>query len=201
MTDSRSIDWPAVHRKLETSQQRLEQAFAPLPETVEHTLEARARALAARLDRSGGAAGTPENEQKTLLLLEVGDHLAGIELHWLQEVLPLPHAPVPVPEAHDLLLGVFNAHNQFINLINPWPLLQQQPPGGAVTFPQAILLRHPRLRLALGCTRVLDLLPLPEAAWQSERHFLSPADGTPGVLLDAGALLDQWVRDLPGTHA
>ena len=166
MTDSRSIDWPAVHRKLETSQQRLEQAFAPLPETVEHTLEARARALAARLDRSGGAAGTPENEQKTLLLLEVGDHLAGIELHWLQEVLPLPHAPVPVPEAHDLLLGVFNAHNQFINLITPWPLL-----------------------------------PLPEAAWQSERHFLSPADGTPGVLLDAGALLDQWVRDLPGTHA
>lgn len=193
MTDPRSIHWPAVHQKLAVSQQMLEQAFSPSPETVEHTLAARAEALAAR--RSGSVS---TGEERHLLLLEVGDHLAGIELHWLQEVLPLPHSPVPVPEAHELLLGVFNAHNHFINLVNPWPLLHQQPPGGAVVFPQAILLRHPRLRVAIGCTRVLDLLPLPEAGWQSERHFLSPLDGTPGVLLDAGALLDTWARNLPG---
>lgn len=193
MTDSRSIHWPAVHQKLAVSQQRLEQAFVPSVETVEHILVARAEALAARHSGSGST-----EETRHLLMLEVGDHLAGIELHWLQEVLPLLHPPVPVPEAHEHLLGVINAHNHFINLVNPWPLLHQQPPGGAVVFPQAILLRHPRLRVAIGCTRVLDLLPLPAAAWQSERHFLSPLDGTPGVLLDVGALLDAWTLSLPG---
>lgn len=194
MTESRSIHWPAVHQKLAASQLLLEQAFAPLPETVEKALAARAASLALRRSHTDSAHGAGERH---VLLLEVGDHLAGIELHWLQEVLTLQYPPVPVPEAHELLLGVFNAHNQFINLVNPWPLLHQQPPGAAATFPQAVLLRHPRLRVAVGCTRVLDLLPLPETAWQSERHFLSPVNGAPGVLLDAGALLETWASDQP----
>jgi hypothetical protein len=81
-----------------------------------------------------------------------------------------------------------------VNLINPGPLLNEELPAGSGAFSQAVMLRHPQLRVAIGCSQVVDLVDLAEDAWQSERLFFFHPDRSPGVLLDIHALLQRWEK-------
>lgn len=196
MSEKYQIDWPAVHQQLEHGTQLLETAFTPPPEQVQRILTERAEVLARRLDRATAAASA-QSARRSVLLVEVGSHIAGIEIHWLREVLKLPHGHVPVPDAHDLLLGVVNVHSQIVNLVSPWPLLNESAPpasDGASAFPHAVLLRHAHLSVAIGCTAVRSLVELPPEAWQDERLFLHGNEQRPAVLIDVAALLREWEK-------
>ncbi|SKA81714.1 Chemotaxis signal transduction protein [Prosthecobacter debontii] len=179
MTETRDIDWHAVHEQLDASSRLLESSFQPPPEAVERILAERAEQLAHRRNLTPSAPAT----SRTLLLIEVGSYTAGIEIKWIQEVVNLERQPAPIPDAHELLLGVINIHNQMAALINPW-LLMNEKPTTQYTFPQAVFLRHPHLNLAVGCTQALNLVELTEDAWQSDRLFLYGSERRPGVLLD-----------------
>ncbi|MGV3662385.1 MAG: chemotaxis protein CheW [Prosthecobacter sp.] len=199
MSEKHEIDWPAVHRQLEHGTQLLETAFTPPPEQVRRVLAERAEALARRQNRTTAAAeaATAQTARRSVLLVEVGSHIAGIEIHWVREVLHLPQGHAPVPDAHALLLGVVNVHSQIVNLVSPWPLLNEAAPSAAGTpaaFPQAVLLRHPHLNVAIGCTAVRSLVELPPEAWQDERLFLPGDDQRPAVLMDVAALLGPWEK-------
>ena len=190
MSEKQKIDWQAVHRKLDESSHLLKTAFEPTPEEVDRTLAARAEQLARRQATAGG-----QTTGRTVLLLAVGENVAGIEIHWIQEVVNLGQSPTLVPDAHELLLGVVNVHNQLVTLVNPEPLLNESAAAAtAGEISQAVLLRHPQLKVAIGCAQVLDLVELPDAAWQSDRLFFFNAEQTPGVLLDVRSLLQSWEK-------
>ncbi len=190
MTDLAAIDWPAVHQKLEHGTQLLEEAFHPPQERVSHMLAQRAEVLASRPQ----AAAALAQARRTLLLLEIGSHVAGVEVHWVREVVSLTRGHAPVPDADERLLGVINVHNHIVNLVNPWPLLNEPVPAstGSSNFGMAVLLRHSQLSVAIACSQVLTLVDLPEQAWQGDNIFLFGADQRPGVLLDVPALLLPW---------
>ncbi len=189
MSDTPSIHWQTVYQQLQKSQRQLETAITPEPADIDLTLAQRAEALAQREDRRA-----KDETLRHLLLIRVGDHTAGIEVQWIQEVIGLAQDYAPIPDAHDLLLGVINIHNQIVNLVNPWPLLNEATPSTAPTFPHAVLLRHAHLRLALGCSEVINLVEVKASDWHSDRLFLSPTDNTPTVLLDIHALLADWEK-------
>lgn len=189
MSEIQKIDWQAVHQRLDDSTRLLENAFEPPTDVVERTLAIRAEQLARRQ-----TASTQTAALRTVLLLEVGDHVAGIEIQWLQEVVNLTRSYTPVPDAHELLLGVVNIHNHLVNLVNPWPLLNEASAADSGELSQAVLLRHPHLRVAIGCTRVMDLVELSDEAWQSDRLFFFSPDKGPGVLLDMESLLLSWEK-------
>lgn len=195
MKPPRTIDWSAVHEKLEHGSHLLESAFAPEPAQVERVLAERAEALLHRDDKPSAATA-----RRSVLLLEIGSHVAGIEVHWVREVLNLPQGHVPVPDAHELLVGVVNVHSQIVNLVNPWPLLNEAAPA-APHFPHAVLLRHGHLAVAIGCTQVLDLAHLPEDAWRDERLFVFGAAERTAVLLDIRALLSPWEKEAQAQKA
>lgn len=195
MSEKHAIDWPAVHQRLEHGTQLLKEAFNPPPEQVQRILTERAEVMARRLDRTTAAASA-QSARRKVLLVEVGSHIAGIEIHWVREVLNLPRGHAPVPDAHDLLLGVVNVHSQIVNLVSPWPLLNESmPPASAVAFPHAVLLRHAHLSVAIGCTAVLSMVDLPPEAWQDERLFLHGSEQRPAVLIDVAALLGPWEKE------
>jgi len=189
MSDPRKIDWQAVHQPLDESSLLLKSAFEPTPEVVARTLADRADLLARREKLTAS-----QSALRTVLLLEAGGHMAGIEIKWIQEVVNLTQSYTPVPDAHELLLGVVNVHNQLVNLVNPEPLLNEGSAAVASEFSQAVLLRHPQLKVAIGCTQVLDLVELPEEAWQSDRLFFFSPEQCPVVLLDIRALLQSWEK-------
>lgn len=185
MSEASNIDWSAVRRKLEESQHSLESALTRSPAEADGILARRAEILARR-----PAPAAQATSLRTLLLVEVGTKVAGLEVSWVQEVVNLAEAHSPIPEAYPSLLGVINVHNQIVNLISPWPLLNETAPGStAAAFPKAVLLRHPHLAVAIACTQVLHLVELPDSAWQSDRHFFHRSDQPPGVLLDVAGLL------------
>lgn len=191
MSEKSEIDWPAVHQGLEHGIQLLESAFTPPPEEARRILAERAGALARRQVHDNTA-----QNRRSVLLVEVGSHVAGIEIHGVREVLNLPRGHAPVPDAHDLLLGVVNVQSQIVNLVNPWPLLRESAPaGGAAAFPHAVLLRHAHLSVAIGCTAVLSIVELPPEAWQDERLFLHGSAQRPAVLVDVAALLSSWEKE------
>ncbi len=196
MSEEHDIDWPAVHRRLEHGTQLLETVFSPPPEQVTHILAERAGVLARRQDRAKAAPAAPSGH-RSVLLVEVGSHVAGIETQWVREVLNLPHGHAPVPDAHELLLGVVNVHSQIVNLLSPWPLLNEAAPA-AMAFPHAVLLRHAHLSVAIGCTAVLSLEELPSEAWRDERLFLHGSEQLPAVLIDVAALLGPWEKAAQG---
>lgn len=189
MSDTPSIHWQTVYHQLKESERQLEAVITPQQGDIERTLAQRAEALTQRGERQ-----LKDESLRHLLLIRVGDHTAGIEVPWIQEVIGLVQDYTPVPDAHDLLLGVINVHNQIVNLVNPWPLLNETAPTAVPTFPHAVLLRHAHLRIAIGCSEVINLVELKTADWQSDRLFLSPPDHTPSVLLDIHALLADWEK-------
>lgn len=190
MSEASHIDWSSVRRRLEENQHSLETALVRSTAEVDSILARRAEVLARR-----PATLAQEASLRTLLLVEVGAKVAGLEVSWVQEVVNLAEAHSPIPEAHPSLLGVINVHNQIVNLISPWPLLNEAAPGSAsAAFPKAVLLRHPHLAVAIACTQVLHLVELPESAWQSDRHFFHHPDQPPAVLLDISGLLASLER-------
>lgn len=196
MSEKHPIDWPAVHRRLDRGAELLLGAFTPPPEQVKRILSERADALAGRQD--GTSTTTVQGTRRSVLLVEVGSHIAGIEVHWVREVLNLSRGHAPVPDAADLLLGVVNVHSQIVNLVTPWPLINEPAPAAAdasAAFPHAVLLRHPHLSVAIGCTAVRSLVELPPEAWQDERLFIHGSEQRPAVLIDVAALLGPWERE------
>lgn len=188
MSDSRHIDWPSVHQRVQAAGELLNEAFNPSEEAVLRILAKRAQKAAMPADDPGA-----KSHERTLLLVRTGGYVGGISMGWVREVVPLAHGYARVPEADARLLGVINVHNQLVNLISPWPLINETPPAEhPASFPYAVLLRHPQLKLAVGCDRAFRLASVPEDAWQSERLFIHETGKAPGVLMDIPGLVKAW---------
>lgn len=180
MNESTEINWDAVRLQLAKSQKRLEEVFAPKKDVVKRLLVERAAKYANRDKQSDSSA-----EVLSILVLKVGNHLLGLESSDVWEVARFT-ASAAVPEAFDSLLGVINVHNELYCLLNPYFYLNEtssEPPA----FTQAVVLRHPHLKIAFGCDEFLGLEKILQTSLQDNRVFQIGSQF--GILLDTKAIL------------
>lgn len=111
-THATQIDWTAVRRKLQRSQQALEQTMSMDPERVEALFRERARKLMERhLDRE------PDVAAETVLVFAEGREKYAIDVATVAEVLPFSSA-TPLPEASPEVLGLVNLRGEFLTVLD-----------------------------------------------------------------------------------
>ena len=107
-----SVDWTAIHHRLEHAAKALEQRLAPAPEERKRILHERATILAREL----------ETHQVSQARLEVIEFLLGyeryaIESRWVREVYPLKEI-TPLPGTPSFVLGIINVRGQIVSVVD-----------------------------------------------------------------------------------
>jgi purine-binding chemotaxis protein CheW len=107
-----TIDWKAIHRRLEHATKALEQGLAPVPEERKRILKKRAAILA----REQAAA---EGVQARLEVIEfiLSYERYAVESAWVREVYPLKEI-TPLPGAPAFVLGIINVRGQIISVVD-----------------------------------------------------------------------------------
>jgi chemotaxis signal transduction protein len=187
--ETERIDWELVRLRMKDAEATLQRAFEPGTEEREAVLLRRAAALAEKKE-----AGRPNHENtQQLLLLRVGESVIGLDASQVSQIISFQHWAA-VPDAHDALLGVVNVRSELVSLCSPYPYLKTT--GGDVSeFVRGAVLRHPSLRLALGCHEVLGFVRL--ASEEIKENNLFEAAGRLGVLLDANVILEPFYSLVP----
>ena len=107
-----SIDWTAIHRRLDRAAKTLEQGLAPVPEERKKILRERARILA-REQEAGQLARARLEVVEFLLAYE----RYAIELAWVREVYPLKEI-TPLPGTPSFVLGIINVRGQIVSVVD-----------------------------------------------------------------------------------
>jgi purine-binding chemotaxis protein CheW len=112
MESASSIDWTAIHRRLEHTARALEQGLAPAPEEKKRILKQRAAILARE----------QQADQVVQVRLEVIEFLLAyeryaIESSWVREVYPLKEI-TPLPGAPAFVLGIINVRGQIVSIVD-----------------------------------------------------------------------------------
>ena len=107
-----SIDWTAIHRRLEHAARTLERGLAPAPEEKKRILKQRAAILARE----------QHADQVVQVRLEVIEFLLAyeryaIESSWVREVYPLREITA-LPGAPDFVLGIINVRGQIVSIVD-----------------------------------------------------------------------------------
>ncbi len=107
-----SVDWKAIHRRLDHAAKALEQGLAPAPEERKRILKERATILARE----------QKDDQVIHDRLEVIEFLLAyeryaIESSWVREVYPLKEI-TPLPGAPAFVLGIINVRGQIVSVID-----------------------------------------------------------------------------------
>jgi purine-binding chemotaxis protein CheW len=107
-----SIDWAAIHHRLEQTAGALEQRFAPAPEEKKRILRERASTLARE----------PKVDQADQARLEVIEFILAyeryaIESRWVREVYPLKEI-TPLPGTPSFVLGIINVRGQIVSVVD-----------------------------------------------------------------------------------
>jgi purine-binding chemotaxis protein CheW len=109
---TRSIDWQAIHRRLETLRGVVEQGWAPSPQETRRILKARAEALAQPLAQSAAP-----DRQFELVEFALAYESYGIESSFVREVYPLTDL-TPVPCTPPFVLGIVNVRGEIVSVID-----------------------------------------------------------------------------------
>lgn len=106
-----SIDWNAIHRRLETAQAALEQGLTPIPEEQKRILKARAYALARETPRED----TTECIEVVEFLLAYERY--GLELPYVREVYPLKEL-ISLPCTPPFVVGIINVRGHLLSVLD-----------------------------------------------------------------------------------
>lgn len=188
MPSASPIDWQAVRARLSENEQRLAHALAPDPAQVQQILEQRAAALRARRD------GTKEEEQAPVLLAETNGERLAFPLDSLAEVRRTDSITA-VPQLRAEVLGLISVRGELHCLIDP---LAHSGSDTTIDRPWALVLRHPRLKLALGVSEVSGMASVPARLLAStdEEAFVQ-IDDQPVRIFDVDAFLGRFEREFP----
>jgi chemotaxis signal transduction protein len=155
-----------------------------LPTTSAPEIERVMARRAAKYAERQGRGATLVQETRLLLLIKVAEQLIGLPAQEVSEIIRLDHY-APVPHAAPNLLGVVNVQNDLYSLLDAANLVHAGAPGA--THAQAIVLRHPELRLALACTEVIGLEHVTLDKIQADGIFQSGS--TFGTLLEIESII------------
>lgn len=137
-----SIDWSAVHRRLQSVNAAIERAVAPSAGEKNSTLKERARILSreARNDEAG-------EEYIEIVEFLLAHERYGIETKHILEVYPLKEL-TPLPSTPPFVLGVVNARGRIITVVDIKTLFEL-PGRGLTNLNQLIIVRVPGMELGL----------------------------------------------------
>lgn len=107
-----SIDWAAIHRRLEHAARSLEQGLTPAPGEKQRILRDRARVLARELKPDQAV----EDRLEVIEFLLAYERYA-IESSWVREVYPLKEI-TPLPGAPAFVLGIINVRGQIVSVVD-----------------------------------------------------------------------------------
>jgi purine-binding chemotaxis protein CheW len=107
-----SIDWPAIHHRLDHVAKTLEQGLAPAPGERKRILKERARILA----REEEAHQVVRARMEVIEFVLAYERYA-IESRWVREVYPLKEI-TPLPGTPAFVLGIINVRGQIVSVVD-----------------------------------------------------------------------------------
>jgi purine-binding chemotaxis protein CheW len=129
---------------------------------------------------------------RQLLLFRLADHIGGIELEIVREILPPPPA-TRLPGAPSYVRGLVNVRGTVITVIDLVARLYDRPssPDGPV-----MLIEHQNRVVGVAVDEVIEVRPLPPEGWQTPIGDLLPG----GIVYAMGEIDSRTVLllDIPG---
>jgi purine-binding chemotaxis protein CheW len=107
-----SIDWPAIHRRLETARAALERRLAPTNEEKKKVLKMRATVLAVEPMENAR-----RQEQLEIVEFLLAYERYALESSFVREVYPLKEL-TPLPGAPSFVLGIINVRGRIVSVID-----------------------------------------------------------------------------------
>jgi purine-binding chemotaxis protein CheW len=137
-------------------------------------------------------ASQPDIAPRQLLLFRLADHIGGIELEIVREILPPPPA-TRLPGAPRYVRGLINVRGTVITVIDLVARLYDRParPDGPV-----MLIEHQNRVIGVAVDEVIEVQPVPPEGWQTPIGDFLPG----GIVYAMGEIDSQTVLllDIPG---
>jgi purine-binding chemotaxis protein CheW len=134
----------------------------------------------------------PDIAPRQLLLFRLADHIGGIGLEIVREILPPPPA-TRLPGAPRYVRGLINVRGTVITVIDLVARLYDRParPDGPV-----MLIEHQNRVIGVAVDEVIEVQPIPAEGWQTPIGDLLPG----GIVYAMGEIDSQTVLllDIPG---
>jgi purine-binding chemotaxis protein CheW len=185
-----SIDWSAIHRRLETAQAALQQDLTPTPEEQKRILKARACALAR----------TPKGEDITTARIEVVEFLLayeryGLELLYVREVYPLKEL-TSLPCTPPFVVGIINVRGRLLSVLDIKNFFDL-PAKGLTDLNKVIIVHDPSMEFGILADALLGVRSISIEEIQASLptltgirdEYLMGVTKDRLVILDAGRLL------------
>ncbi len=149
-----SIDWSAVHRRLQSVNAAIERAVTPSVGEKNSTLKERARILS--LEARSNEAGEEYIEIVEFLLAQ---ERYGIETRHIREVYPLKEL-TPLPSTPPFVLGVVNARGRIVPVVDIKTIFGL-PDRGLTDLNKLIIVRTNGMELGLLADAILGVRRVP----------------------------------------
>ena len=179
------IDWPEIHRRLETAQAAVERNLTPALEEKQKILKARAKTLARE----------PKEEKVAEQYLEVLEFLLayekyGIESSYVREIYPLKEL-TPLPCTPPFVLGLINVRGQILSVIDIKKFFDL-PDKGLTDLNKVIILQTDKMELGILADAILGVRSIPLQEIQTSLPTLTGirADYLRGVTKEPLVVLD-----------
>ncbi len=149
-----SIDWSAVHRRLQSVNAAIERAVTPSVGEKNSTLKERARILS--LEARSNEAGEEYIEIVEFLLAQ---ERYGIETRHIREVYPLKEL-TPLPSTPPFVLGVVNARGRIVPVVDIKTIFGL-PDRGLTDLNKLIIVRANGVELGLVADTIVGVQRVP----------------------------------------
>lgn len=190
MTRKESIDWPEIHRRVDTLRTAIEQGFAPSPGQERQILKTRAQELAREPEAAVPAGKTLEAVEFDLASERHAFPLAQVsEVALLRELTPVPCTPA-------FVLGIINVRGVIRTVID-LKVFFDLPAAGITELNRIILIEHGGMQVGVladairGVRRIPagDLQPALPTLTAIRAEYLLGITGDRLVVLDAVKIL------------
>ena len=184
-----SIDWSAIHRRLETAQAALQQGLTPTPEEQKRILKARACALVRETPRED----TTECIEVVEFLLAYERY--GLELPYVREVYPLKEL-TSLPCTPPFVVGIINVRGRLLSVLDIKNFFDL-PAKGLTDLNKVIIVHDPSMEFGILADALLGVRSIPIEEIQASlptltgirEEYLKGVTKDRLVILDAGRLL------------
>jgi purine-binding chemotaxis protein CheW len=190
MTAQPSIDWRAVHERLQRYEQAARETLHPTPERSRLILEERARALSQIPVRPPSA-----SEVLEVVTFELGSECYALETRQVRRVVKR-ELVTPIPGTSELLVGVVNLQGEIL-LVFDLRVLFGVARQGPTEWSRVVVLGEERDEFGVladaaqevRTIRVDALFPVPDAQEGAGRPHVRGVTGGGLIVLDGSALL------------
>lgn len=180
-----SIDWDAVHRRLEVAREAIEREADPSEQVREDVLRDRAKALARPLEDGAVAA-----EWLEVVCFELAHETYGLESALVHEVVPLKEL-TPLPCVPAFVRGIINVRGHIVSVIDIKTFFGL-PERGITDLNRVLILRQGRMEFGILADRILGAERVALGDLQTGLATLTGvrADYLRGVTPDRRVILD-----------